>query len=186
MNKLTFVCTEHFVFPFYVVQRPVSNRVGRLRNWSRVVLIQHFLSGYRDSEQMSASSGEEDYHSAEEREAEVTREGDATDAADLSGVLQGAELTEREDGSEDPSTERDSKEEEKPTESLTEEEIAVKQPQYLYFLPNYVSDLPKERKEEAGQLKANGNETFKRGGKLHVRTSSNTHSVSLWQSMQRL
>ena len=77
---------------------------------------------------MSAGSEDEDYHSAEEeREAGVTGDrGTSKDTADVSRGLQEATLTEKEDGSKDPSTEKAEEEREKATEeSLTDEEIAV-------------------------------------------------------------
>ena len=75
----------------------------------------------------AAGSEDEDYHSAEEeREAAVTEERDTTtDAADVSRGLQEATLTEKESESKDSSTEKVA--EKAPEESLTDEEIAVKQ-----------------------------------------------------------
>ena len=119
----------------------------------------------------AAGSEDEDYHSAEEeREVAVTEERDTTtDAADVSRGLQEATLTEKENESKDSSTEKVA--EKAPEESLTDEEIAVKQEiPIIEDLLFHNDDFTKERKEQAGQLKATGNETFKRGGALDLKT----------------
>ena len=73
---------------------------------------------------MSASSDEEDYHSAEEREGETAGERDSADTGDLSRSLQESDK-DVERGEESVESVSESKETEKAPESLTEEEIAV-------------------------------------------------------------
>lgn len=135
---------------------------------------------------MSApASSEEEYHSADETRGES----DVADAATLSRDLERSTLSEGDENDREvhPTDDVGASEEVK-TQELTEEEIEV----HRYLTPHYTAILPvctwQERKKEAGRLKAEGNDVFKRGGTWVLLTSilhPPWHVLSREQTMQR-